>query len=60
MIEEVEGPRQAKPKPLDLETLSVEELETRVEELRAEIVRIEEAIAKKKAYLDAAGGFFKS
>jgi uncharacterized small protein (DUF1192 family) len=44
----------------DLSKLSIEELEERVALLRTEIVRIEEAIADKKASADVAKTFFKA
>ena len=43
----------------DLSLLSVQELETRIEILRAEIARIEADIAKKQASKSAADTFFK-
>jgi len=43
----------------DLATLSLAELAERVEILKAEIARIEEAAAAKRASADAAEGFFK-
>ena len=44
----------------DLSTLSVDELTERVEDLKAEIVRVEEAIAAKKGSQAAADAFFKN
>ncbi len=49
--------RPKKPKPLD--TMSVEELGTYVDELKAEIVRAEAAIAAKTSHLAAAESLFK-
>jgi uncharacterized small protein (DUF1192 family) len=46
------------PKPLD--KMSIEELEEYIQELKAEIVRVEKDIAKKKAHRDAASSIFKS
>ncbi|TPQ33108.1 DUF1192 domain-containing protein [Bradyrhizobium guangdongense] len=43
----------------DLSLLSVEELTERVALLKAEITRLEEAAAKKRASRDAADHFFK-
>ena len=43
----------------DLALLSVEELQERIEFLKAEIVRLEEASAQKRASLAAASMFFK-
>ncbi len=44
----------------DLYLLSVEELTERVALLSAEIERLKEAMAKKRATKDAAASFFKS
>jgi uncharacterized small protein (DUF1192 family) len=44
----------------DLAMLSVEELTARIGLLRAEIERIEQAVAKKRASRDAAASIFKS
>jgi uncharacterized small protein (DUF1192 family) len=43
----------------NLEPLSVEELAAYVEDLKAEIVRVEEDMKKKKAHLAAAANLFK-
>lgn len=43
----------------DLSKLSLDELAVRVDLLRAEIARIEEAAAKKRASADVAASFFK-
>ena len=43
----------------ELAALSVDELADRVALLKAEIVRLEEAIAAKKASADVAASFFK-
>jgi uncharacterized small protein (DUF1192 family) len=40
--------------------LSIEELDAYIEEMRAEIRRVEEKIAAKKAHINAAAGIFKS
>jgi uncharacterized small protein (DUF1192 family) len=42
-----------------LETLSVTELEDRIRDLEAEIVRTREALAAKRAGMAAADAFFK-
>ena len=44
----------------DLSKLSLHELAERVELLKAEIVRLEEAAATKRATAEAAATFFKS
>jgi uncharacterized small protein (DUF1192 family) len=53
-------PRKAKPKPKNLDPMSVEDLLEYIEELKAEIRRAEENMAKKKAHLSAAAGLFKT
>jgi uncharacterized small protein (DUF1192 family) len=45
-------------KPLDLETLSVTELQERISNLQDEIKRCELAISKKKSSLNAANALF--
>jgi uncharacterized small protein (DUF1192 family) len=44
----------------NLETFSVDELDFRIEALRAEIARLEEARARKHASRAAADAFFKT
>lgn len=51
-------PRPQAPKPVDLETLSIEELERRIEALEAEIARIQEVIAAKQAHRGEADTLF--
>ncbi len=46
--------------PRNLENMSIEELADYVEELKAEIARVEEDRAKKKASQEAAASVFKS
>jgi len=58
-LEDLE-PRKQTPKPKDLDTLGVEELETYIEELEAEIARVKEKLAAKKSYLSGADSLFKS
>jgi uncharacterized small protein (DUF1192 family) len=53
-------PRKVKPQPKNLDPMSVEELAGYIEELKAEIRRVEENMAKKKTHLAAAAGLFKS
>ena len=53
-------PRKAKPKPKNLDPMSVEDLQEYIEELKAEIRRVEENMAKKKAHLSAAASLFKT
>ena len=54
-----------RPKPThelgqDLSTLSVHELDERIEQLRYEIARLEEARSRKEASKNAASAFFKA
>ena len=58
-IEELE-PKKQKPQPRNLDVLSIEELDNYIEEMRAEIKRVEEKIVAKKAHINAASGLFKS
>jgi len=46
--------------PRNLEPLSVAELEAYIQDLKAEITRVESETAKKKASADAANSIFKS
>jgi len=43
----------------DLDDVSIEELQERIQELKAEIARLEAAIEKKSAHLSAADSIFK-
>lgn len=54
MFEEEETPQ----KPLDLERFSVEDLEERIESLKAEIVACEAELSKKRAHKSAADSLF--
>ncbi len=58
-LEDLE-PRTKQPKPKDLESLGVEELEDYLTKLEAEAERVKEKIAAKKAYLSGADSLFKS
>ena len=53
-------PRKQQPKPKDLDSLGVEELEDYLAELEAEAARVKEKIAAKKTYLSGAAGLFKT
>ena len=53
-------PRTKKPKLRNLDALSVEELHDYIEELKAEIVRVEGEIIKKQKHMNAASSLFKS
>lgn len=57
-IEDLE-PRKTKPKPKNLEPLSVDELNEYIRELEAEIERVKADISKKQAHMNAAAAFFK-
>jgi len=47
-----------KARPRNLDRLSVEELESYKDQLEQEIARVEDAISRKKAYLDTATSLF--
>ncbi len=49
-----------KPKPKDLDVMSVEALEEYIGELQAEIDRVQEKIAEKQSARNAAESVFKS
>ena len=48
-----------KPKPLDLDDLSVEEIEEMINDLKSEISNLETLLKKKKDKLKLADAFFK-
>jgi uncharacterized small protein (DUF1192 family) len=52
-------PRTKKPQPRNLDPMSVEDLRDYVDELKAEIARVEEKIKAKQAHAAAAQMFFK-
>lgn len=52
-------PRKQKPKPKDLESLGVDELEEYLAELEAEAERVKAKIQAKKSYLSGADSLFK-
>lgn len=59
-MEDPEEPRNVKPKPRDLEVMSVEALGEYIAEMEAEIARVREAIAgKSSARQDAESVFNK-
>ena len=43
----------------NLEPISLDELDNYIDELKAEIVRVEEEKARKKTHMDAASSVFK-
>ncbi len=53
-------PRKQKPKPKDLSSISVGDLEEYIAMLEAEIVRTREEIVRKQSHKSAAAAFFKS
>jgi len=57
-LEDLE-PRKQKPKPKDLDTLGVDELEEYLANLQAEAERVKQKIAAKKSYLSGADSLFK-
>jgi len=65
MLEDVAEPRRLRGGAIfevsreDLELYAVEELEERIEELKAEIARTEAQLTKKRAGRQAADAFFK-
>lgn len=52
-------PRTRKPKPKDLEVMSIEALGEYIEEMEAEIERVRAAIAAKQDWRSNADSFFK-
>ena len=59
MLEEDFLPQKQKPQPKNLSSLSIDELYAYIDEMRAEIVRTEDEIKRKKASAEAASLFFK-
>lgn len=59
-IDDDKEPQKTAEKPLDLDILSIEELEDRIAALRAEIDVLQAAIEKKKAARGTADSFFKT
>ena len=60
MEEDELEPRTLRPKPLDLDTLSIEALNDYIAELEGEIERVRTAIATKESWRGEAESFFKS
>jgi uncharacterized small protein (DUF1192 family) len=60
IFDEDSDPKTKKRKPLPLDNLSVPELKEYVEQLKQEIVRVEENINKKEKHAQAAAALFKS
>ncbi len=58
--EEDLAPRTLRPKPLDLDTLSIEALNDYIAELKEEINRVLLAIEAKESWRGEAESFFKS
>lgn len=57
--DDLEPLKPKKPKPRDLDQLSVAELEGYIEDLQGEIGRAEAAIARKRDHRSGAESFFK-
>ena len=57
-IEELE-PKKQKPQQRNLDVLSIEELNNYIEEMRAEIKRVEAKIKSKQGHASAAASIFK-
>lgn len=53
-------PRSKKPKLRDLDSMGLGELEDYIEELKAEIERVEAKLKAKRAHLAGAAGLFKT
>lgn len=60
MFDDDLDPKKKTAKLKNLEPMSVDELAAYIEDLKAEIVRVETDMAKKKAYNSAASSFFKT
>lgn len=60
IFDEDSDPRVKKRRPLPLDNLSVPELKEYVDQLRQEIMRVEENIEKKEKHAKAAAALFKS
>lgn len=60
MLEEDMLPQKQTAKLKNLTDMSIAELEQYIEDMKAEIKRVEADIAKKKAVMSAASGLFKS
>lgn len=60
MFDDDLDPKTKAPKKKNLEPMSVDEIAAYIEDLKAEIVRAEAEMAKKKAYASTASSFFKS
>lgn len=52
-------PKYKKPKPRNLDLLSVPELREYIEQLKAEIIRVETDVARKEKHKTALDAFFK-
>ena len=60
MEEEDLEPKTLRPKPLDLDSISIEALSEYIDELEGEIERVRAAIGAKKSWRGEAESFFKS
>ncbi len=59
MFDEDLEPQKEKPKPKNLENMSIDEMEAYIEDMKTEIIRVEEEIGRKKTHMDAASSAFK-
>lgn len=60
MFEDEIEPKKKAPSQKNLENMGVAELETYIGELKAEIIRVEKEVEKKKAIRDRAASVFKN
>lgn len=60
MFDDDLDPRTKKPTLKKLDNMSVEELDAYIGAMKAEILRVEEEIKRKKAHMAAASSLFKS
>lgn len=59
MFDDDNEPRKKAKTLKNLEPMSVDELESYIEEMKAEIIRTTDEIQRKKAHMDAASSIFK-
>jgi len=59
MFDDENEPQKKTPTLKNLEPMSVDELEEYIKDMKAEIVRTEDEIKRKKVHMDAASSIFK-
>lgn len=59
MFDDENEPRKKAPQVKNLEPMSVDELESYITDMKAEIIRVQEEIKRKQAHMDAASSIFK-